>query len=132
VALLTAPRFSLGDLQIYVKRIDGLSGVSRLSVEELSNKGSLECKESFTYLREQLKAPGRSRTYTRLFPLTTVKSIGFSATKIRRFFSFTTNTNSSKGVIVRGNDSLSRSIGYLGHSLLLCGLQYIESAGLSI
>jgi hypothetical protein len=27
-----------------------------LSVEELSNKGSLECKESFTYLREQLKA----------------------------------------------------------------------------
>jgi hypothetical protein len=27
-----------------------------LSVEELSNKGSLVCKEAFAYLREQLKA----------------------------------------------------------------------------
>jgi hypothetical protein len=32
------------------------AGEERLSVEELSSKGSLGCKEAFAYLREQLKA----------------------------------------------------------------------------
>ena len=47
---------ALGYLEIYVKCIIEFNGVLVvLSVDELSRKGSHECRGAFAYLREQLK-----------------------------------------------------------------------------